>query len=147
MQMKETAIFAAGCFWHVQYTFDNTKGVVSTLAGYTGGTGVPNYNTAEKLGHAEAVKIQFDNKIVSYEELLDIFWKEHNPTSLNKQGNDTGRRYRSAIFYTNEKQKQKAEKSLKKEQEKYKDKIVTEIMPASDFYAAEDYHQKYFENE
>ena len=141
----EKATFAAGCFWHVQHVFDKVEGVINSKVGYVGGEGIPSYETAERLGHAEAIQIEFDQKKVSYEKLLDIFWKEHDPTSLNRQGPDVGNRYRSAIFYHNEEQKKIASFSLKKQQEKLQKKIVTQIVLAKEFFPAEEYHQKYFE--
>ncbi len=143
----DKAIFAAGCFWGVQAAFDKIKGVRKTTVGYTGGNFKnPKYEDvcSHETGHAEAILIEYDSKIVSYEELLEIFWKIHDPTTLNRQGFDFGTQYRSAIFYYNEKQKSLAEKSLNKENKKYKNKIVTEITKAKEFYPAENYHQKYY---
>lgn len=144
----ETATFAAGCFWGVEETFRKTKGVVSTMAGYTGGKMKnPSYEDvcSDETGHAEAVQIEFDPKKVSYEKLLDIFWQNHNPTQLNRQGPDIGTQYRSAVLYHNEKQKEAALKSKEalEKSKKYSKPIVTEILPAADFYKAEEYHQKY----
>lgn len=142
----EKAIFAAGCFWGVQDIFDQVPGVVSSRVGYTGGRMKdPTYKDVctDTTQHAEAVEIIFDPKKVSYEELLDVFWGLHDPTQLNKQGPDMGSQYRSAIFYTNVDQKKIAHASKDKEQEKINDKIVTEITKASEFYEAEEYHQKY----
>lgn len=147
--LKE-AIFAAGCFWGVEAYFKLIKGVKDTTAGYAGGQRKnPSYKQVceGRTGHAEAVRVTFDPKIVSYEKLLEHFWKMHDPTSLDRQGNDTGSQYRSIIFYHGEAQKEAAEKS-KKELEKsrvYKKEIVTEIIPAGDFYPAEDYHQDYLD--
>jgi peptide-methionine (S)-S-oxide reductase len=145
----ETAIFAAGCFWGVEQAFYKTKGVVETEVGYTGGDEKyenPTYEQvcSDSTGHAEAVRVKFDPKVVSYKELLDVFWKIHNPTTLNRQGPDIGSQYRSAIFYLDEKQKKEAEKSREKLQKSINAKIVTEIVKASEFYRAEEYHQKYF---
>lgn len=142
--------FAAGCFWGVQYTFDQIKGVTKTTVGYMGGsTKNPSYEEVctNKTGHAETVFIEFDENIVSYDELLDIFWKIHDPTQKNRQGLDVGSQYRSVIFYYNEKQRSEAEKLKRKleKSEKYKKPIVTEIVAASEFYPAEEYHQNYFE--
>jgi methionine-S-sulfoxide reductase len=143
----ETAIFAAGCFWGVQKKFDLTSGVLETNVGYTGGySDNPSYEDVcfQDTGHAEAIEIKYDPKIISYKELLDIFWKMHNPTTLNRQGPDIGEQYRSAIFYVNENQKILAEESKKIMNEKiFSNKIVTEITEAKKFYSAEDYHQKY----
>lgn len=144
----EIATFAAGCFWGVQSLFDEVKGVVKTLVGYTGGHAKnPTYEQvcSDKTGHAEAVQIEFDPDIVSYDNLLKIFWENHDPTTYHRQGSDVGSQYRSAIFYNNDKQKELAEKSKADldKSKKYKDKIVTEIIKAGEFYPAEEYHQKY----
>jgi methionine-S-sulfoxide reductase len=144
----ETAIFAAGCFWGVEEYFSRVKGVIKSESGYTGGTKKnPTYEEVctGKTGHAESVRIIFDPKVVSYEKLLKHFWEIHDPTSLNKQGNDTGSQYRSAIFYTNPKQETAAKNSLEKlaKSGKYSKKIVTEILPEKEFYVAEEYHQDY----
>lgn len=143
------ATFGAGCFWHVEDLLDKTKGVKSTKVGYIGGQ-LPNPTYEEvctdKTGHAEAVEVEYDPDEISYEKLLDVFWNNHNPTTLNRQGPDVGIQYRSAIFYHNEEQKEIAEKS-KQELEKsgrYERPVVTEIVPAPLFYKAEEYHQKYF---
>lgn len=144
----EEATFAAGCFWGVQYVFDQVAGVVESEVGYTGGT-TENATYKEvcsgDTGHAEAVHLVFNPKKVSYEKLLDIFWKSHNPTTMNRQGPDFGTQYRSAIFYHNENQRKLAEASRDAFQKKLKNKIVTEIVPARAFYRAEEYHQKYSE--
>jgi peptide methionine sulfoxide reductase msrA/msrB len=144
----ETAIFAAGCFWGVEEYFSRVKGVIKSESGYTGGTRKnPTYEEVctGKTGHAEAVRVTFDPKVVSYEKLLKHFWELHDPTSLNKQGNDVGTQYRSAIFYTSPKQEKAAKESLEKlaKSGKYSRKIVTEILPAKEFYLAEEYHQDY----
>ena len=118
----ETATFAAGCFWSVQYFFDHTPGVVSTTVGYTGGNFKdPSYElvSSHVTGHAEAVQVEFDPKKISYEKLLDVFWKDHDPTTANRQGPDIGTQYRSAIFYHNESQKKAALASKKKMEEKW----------------------------
>ncbi|MEK6898576.1 MAG: peptide-methionine (S)-S-oxide reductase MsrA [Nanoarchaeota archaeon] len=144
----EEAIFAAGCFWGVEYAFAKVKGVISAESGYTGGVVVgPNYEQvcSGKTGHAEAVKVVFDSDKISYTELLRVFWKCHNPTTMNRQGADVGSQYRSAIFYTSEKQKKEALKSREELQKKLDRKIVTEISKAGVFYRAEEYHQKYAE--
>ena len=144
----EKATFAAGCFWQVETEFRKVKGVLNTKVGYTGGKMKnPTYKNVctDTTGHAEAIDIEFDPKIVSYEKLLDVFWKIHNPTTLNRQGLDMGTQYRSAIFYHNETQKKQAEASLKKTQKNFKNKIVTEIKKAPEFYKAEEYHQKYLD--
>lgn len=145
----EIATFGAGCFWGVEAAYQKIKGVIKTTVGYMGGTTKnPSYENVctDKTGHAEVVQVQFDNKIVKYEELLDVFWKIHDPTQLNRQGFDIGTQYRSVIFYHNEKQKILAEKS-KNKQEKSKKQIVTEIVPAKEFYKAEEYHQNYLKKQ
>ena len=143
----EKATFAAGCFWHVEEAFRQVKGVVSVISGYIGGTiENPSYKDVctDETGHAEAVEVEFEPKKISYEELLDKFWEIHDPTSYHKQGPDVGQQYRSTIFYHNEMQKTLAIKSKSKIQKKFKSKkIVTEIVKASKFYKAEEYHQKY----
>ena len=146
----EEAIFGAGCFWGVEQKFGKVKGVVETEVGYTGGsTKNPTYKDVctNKTGHAEVVKITFDPAIVSYEELLEKFWDIHNPTTLNRQGWDIGTQYRSVVFYKSEEQRLAAEK-LKEELNnsgKYRKPIVTEIVAATEYYRAEEYHQKYNE--
>lgn len=143
----EEATFAAGCFWGVQMAFDKFNGVIKTTVGYTGGNFKnPSYRDvcSDKTGHAEAVLVEYNPGIISYEKLLEIFWKIHNPTELNRQGFDIGSQYRSSIFYFNEKQRQSAIKSMKEIQKKYKNKVVTEIKKATRFYPAESYHQKYY---
>lgn len=145
----ERAVFAAGCFWGTEEAFRNIKGVVSTRVGYTGGKKEdPTYEDVctDKTGHAESVEIEYDPSVVSYDKLLDIFWNMHDPTTLNKQGPDTGTQYRSIIFYSDEAQKKAALVSKDKQDRsgKYKSKIVTEIIPAVKFYPAEEYHQKYY---
>ncbi|PJC50412.1 MAG: peptide-methionine (S)-S-oxide reductase [Nitrosopumilales archaeon CG_4_9_14_0_2_um_filter_34_16] len=143
------ATFGAGCFWHVEDLFSKTKGVNSTAVGYIGGQ-LPNPTYEEvctdKTGHAEAVEVDYDPDEISFEELLKIFWENHNPTTLNRQGPDVGIQYRSAIFYHDEKQKEIAENSKQtlEQLDKYDLPIVTEIVPAPTFYKAEEYHQKYF---
>ena len=141
------ATFAAGCFWGVEKKFDLTKGVTKVEVGYTGGkTKNPTYEQVcyEDTGHAEAVRINFDENVISYKELLDVFWSCHNPTTLNRQGPDIGEQYRSAIFYLNPKQKIEAEESKQIMDKKlFSNKIVTEITKFDEFYLAEEYHQKY----
>ncbi len=144
------ATFGAGCFWHVEDLFHKTKGITATKVGYTGGN-LPNPTYEEvctdKTGHVEAVQIEYDPNIISYEELLNLFWKNHDPTSLNRQGPDIGKQYRSAIFFHDEEQKKIARKSKEdlEQSGKFEKKIVTEIVPAPEFYEAEEYHQKYFQ--
>jgi peptide-methionine (S)-S-oxide reductase len=146
----ETATLAGGCFWCSEAIFRRIKGVKSVLPGYAGGTTKdPSYDQvcAGITGHAESIQIEFDPKVISFKKILEIFWHTHDPTTLDRQGNDVGTQYRSAIFYHNQKQKEVAEK-LKKELEAervYKDPIVTEISPFKSFYVAEDYHKNYYE--
>ncbi len=143
----EIATFAAGCFWHVQAAFDQLKGVVKTTVGYIGGKMKnPSYEDvcSDDTGHAEAVMIEFDSSKISYEDLLDIFWKMHDPAQLNRQGHDVGTQYRSAIFYQSKEQEKAAIASRERLQKGSKKNIVTEIVPAKEFYPAEDYHQDYY---
>jgi len=143
------ATFGAGCFWHVEDLLSKTKGVKSTKVGYIGGQ-LPNPTYEEvctdKTGHAEAVEVEYNPDESSYEELLDVFWKNHNPTTLNRQGPDVGIQYRSVIFYHNDEQKEIAEKSKQTldKSDQFENPVVTEIIPTPTFYQAEEYHQKYF---
>lgn len=142
----EKATFAAGCFWGVEETFRRTPGVLVTAVGYTGGhTENPTYEQvcSDRTGHAEAVEIIYDPKQVSYDTLLDIFWANHNPTTLNRQGPDVGSQYRSAIFYHSPEQKAAAEASLERQAPRFNRPIVTQIVPVGAFYRAEEYHQQY----
>lgn len=146
----EKATFAAGCFWGVEEAFRNIKGVTNTIVGYTGGNFPdPTYEDVctDLTGHAEAVVVEYDPSIVSYEELLGVFWKIHDPTTVNRQGPDIGTQYRSAIFFHTKKQEKAALVSRKTLEESgaYRRPIVTEITPASAFYPAEEYHQRYLE--
>jgi len=149
-EKREKAIFAAGCFWKVEENFRKVEGVISTRVGYTGGSFTnPTYRDvcSHKTGHAEAIEITYDPSKVSYDELLDIFWSIHDPTTLNRQGPDVCSQYRSTIFYLNSEQKEKALNSKAKleESKRFKRPIVTQIVPASEFWKAEDYHQQYVE--
>ncbi len=145
----DTATFAAGCFWCVEAVFQNLKGVQSVVSGYTGGSVAnPSYEEvcSGSTGHAEACQIAYDPTIISYPELLEVFWKTHDPTTLNRQGNDSGTQYRSAIFYHSDEQKKLAD-HYKKELDSsgaFEAPIVTEIVPFAKFYRAEGYHQNYF---
>ena len=145
----DTVTFAAGCFWCLEAIFQNLKGVHSVVSGYSGGhTPNPTYKQvcADTSGHAEACQITFDPKEISFADLLEVFWKVHDPTTLNRQGNDEGTQYRSAIFYHNEEQRRLAE-HYKKELDAagaFSAPIVTEISPFQKFYKAEDYHQNYY---
>lgn len=148
----EMATFGAGCFWGVEASFRKVKGVKDTAVGYMGGT---TENTTykevctDKTGHAEVVQIYYDPQIVSYDELLNVFWEIHDPTQVNRQGPDFGSQYRSIIFYHTDEQRIKATSSKEKLQNsgRYRRKIVTEIIPASTFWRAEEYHQRYHEKQ
>ena len=144
------ADFAAGCFWGVEATFRQVEGVLSTAVGYEGGhTQDPTYEQVctHTTGHAETVEVEYDPSRVSYEHLLDVFWDNHDPTQLNRQGPDVGDQYRSAIFFHTPEQQAAAiaSKDKRAASGRYKRPIVTEITPASKFYRAEDYHQQYLE--
>jgi peptide-methionine (S)-S-oxide reductase len=150
MESTETATFGGGCFWCTEAIFKRLRGVSSVVSGYSGGEMEnPSYDEVSmgSTNHAEAVQVKFDPKIISYDRLLEIFWATHNPTTLNRQGNDVGTQYRSIIFYHNSEQKEKALKSKEKMGKlgKYKDKIVTQIEPFKNFFDAESYHQNYYE--
>jgi peptide-methionine (S)-S-oxide reductase len=146
--MEKMAAFAAGCFWGVEETFRHIPGVIDTEVGYMGGSvPTPTYERVcgGDTGHAETVRLRYDPKKVSYEELLEIFWGEHDPTQVGGQGIDVGDQYRSAIFYYDTEQQRLAEESLERlQREKYMGRsIVTEILPALEFHRAEEYHQRY----
>jgi peptide-methionine (S)-S-oxide reductase len=146
----EIATFGAGCFWCVEAVFQELKGVIKVESGYMGGT-MPNPTYRDvctgNTGHAEVTRITFDPNVITYDELLEVLWTTHDPTTLNRQGADAGTQYRSAIFYYSDEQKAKAEKSKKEVATKIWDKpIVTEIVPADTFYPAEGYHQDYYAN-
>jgi peptide-methionine (S)-S-oxide reductase len=146
----DTAVFGAGCFWCVEAIFEELKGVQSVEAGYSGGTVEnPSYEQVctGTTGHAEVARIIFDPSVITYDDLLEVFWTTHDPTTLNRQGADVGEQYRSVIFYLNDKQKEAAEKSKKDVAPKiWDDPIVTSIEPLKKFYVAEDYHQNYYDN-
>ena len=151
IKMMEIATLANGCFWCTEAIFARIKGGKSVLPGYSGGeVENPSYDQVCTgiTGHAEAAQIQFDPMVISFEKLLEFFWHTHDPTTLNRQGNDIGTQYRSAIFYHNDNQREIAEKSKREIQDKgiFKDPIVTEITPFKKFYVAEDYHKKYYEH-
>lgn len=148
--IKDTATLGSGCFWCTEAIFQSLNGVESAVSGYSGGTTEnPDYKQVctGQTGHAEVVQIVYDPKIISYAALLEAFWSSHDPTTLNRQGNDVGTQYRSVIFYHNQEQKQIAEQLKKELNEKkvFDSPIVTEIAPAAKFYKAENYHQQYFE--
>jgi len=151
MDNRELATFGAGCFWCVEAVFQLLEGVDKVVSGYTGGeVDNPTYKQVcdGNTGHAEVCQIFYDPDVVSFEELLEVFWKTHDPTTLNRQGADVGTQYRSVIFYHNDEQKELAEKYKSKLEnaEIFDDPIVTEISPISEFYVAEDYHQDYYNN-
>ena len=146
----ERATFGAGCFWGVEEIFRNLKGVLSTAVGYAGGTKEnPTYEDVctDETGHAEVVEVEFDPSQIGYEDLLNVFWSNHNPTTINRQGPDVGTQYRSVIFYHSPEQKVAAEASKAKldQSGKFKRPIVTQIEPAPKFWRAEEYHQRYLE--
>ncbi|MCJ8209474.1 peptide-methionine (S)-S-oxide reductase MsrA [Mucilaginibacter sp. RS28] len=147
----QKATFASGCFWCTEAIYQTLKGVTSVKSGYTGGeTENPTYMEIcnGDTGHAEAIELEYDADVVSYEELLLVFFKTHNPTTLNRQGNDIGTQYRSAIFYHNDEQKQQAEEMIARltAEQVFDQPIVTHVVPADVFYKAEDYHQNYFQD-
>ncbi|MCC5932221.1 MAG: peptide-methionine (S)-S-oxide reductase MsrA [Cyclobacteriaceae bacterium] len=150
MENLEIATFGNGCFWCTEAIFENLKGVHKVVSGYSGGhVNNPTYKEVctGTTGHAEVVQIYYDPKVIGFDELLEVFWQTHDPTTLNRQGNDIGTQYRSVIFYHDQVQNQLAEK-YKKELDKaaiWNDPIVTEISPLEKFYEAEDYHQEYFQ--
>lgn len=149
-QGLQQATFAMGCFWGVEVTFRNTPGVKDAIVGYTGGsTENPTYEEvcSDRTGHAEAILVTYDPAKVSYDDLLEVFWANHDPTTLNRQGPDVGSQYRSAIFYHSEEQRAAAEASKRQQDQsgRFRRPIVTEIVPAATFYPAEDYHQRYLE--
>ena len=146
----EKAIFGAGCFWHIQDRFKKVKGVSSTSVGYSGGKkDAPTYEQVctGDTGHAEVVEVDFDPSVVTYSELLDVFWSCHDPTTKDRQGPDIGHQYRSVIYYLDDRQKKLAEESMNdvSKSGRFRDSIVTEIHPIKEYYKAEDYHQDYFD--
>ena len=148
---KEIATLGGGCFWCLEAVFDQLKGVSAVESGYMGGQVTnPTYNQVcgGDTGHAEVVRVTFDPKVVSYADLLDVFFVIHDPTQLNRQGNDVGTQYRSAIFYHSPEQQRIAKEKIKAlaDEGVYDEPIVTEVAPVEDFYLAEDYHQEYFAN-
>lgn len=145
------ATFAAGCFWCTEAVFKRLKGVISVRSGYTGGTiDNPSYEEVSTgdTGHAEAIQVEFDPTVITYNQLLDVFWATHDPTTLNRQGNDVGTQYRSAIFYYNEEQKNQAEASKEKQEKekRFSAPIVTQIIPFTVFYPSEEYHKDYYDS-
>ncbi|KAI9502716.1 peptide methionine sulfoxide reductase MsrA [Coemansia spiralis] len=147
-KLSQLATFAAGCFWSVELVYQRQEGVLQTQVGYTGGhVESPTYKQvcSGTTGHAEAVRVEYDPEKISYQELLGLFWKKHNPTQGDRQGNDIGSQYRSAIFYHSDEQKAVAEASKEERQKLYNSPITTHIVPAAAFYPAEVYHQEYLE--
>lgn len=147
----ETATFGTGCFWCTEAIFQQLEGVIKVTSGYSGGHVVnPTYEQVcnKTTGHAECLNIEYDKSKITFDELLEVFWKSHDPTTLNRQGNDSGPQYRSAIFYHNEAQKEKAEKYKAELNESgvFNNSIITEITPFTIFYPAENYHQNYYNN-
>lgn len=148
---KEIATLGGGCFWCVEAVYNQLTGVESAISGYMGGhVDNPTYEQvcAKRTGHAEVVNVTFDNEIISFQDVLNIFFTVHDPTTLNRQGNDVGPQYRSGIWYHSEAQKRIAEETIKRIESEglYRDKFVTEVTPASAFWVAEGYHQDYFVN-
>jgi peptide-methionine (S)-S-oxide reductase len=144
----QTATFGAGCFWGVEYVFERVPGVLQTEVGYAGGhTENPTYRDvcSHGTGHAEVLRIEFDPSVVSFEQLLEVFWAMHDPTQVNRQGPDVGDQYRSAIFTDSDEQQRAAEASRDAAQAKFDRPIATEITPAGPFWSAEDYHQRYYD--
>lgn len=144
------ATFGAGCFWCVEHVFRKTEGIVSTTVGYMGGNlQNPTYEDvcSDTTGHAEVVQVEYDPSKISYGELLDVFWNNHDPTTLNRQGPDIGTQYRSVIFYHTPEQEKQAKQSKESLETsgRYKKNVVTAIVPATEFYKAENYHQQYYE--
>lgn len=149
--MNKKATFGSGCFWCTEAVFQNVKGVVNSVSGYMGGD-VENPTYAQvctgQTGHAEVIEVEYNSEEISFKELLLIFFKTHDPTTLNRQGNDTGTQYRSVIFYADDEQRLEAEAMIKKlnEEKIFDQKIVTQVLPEETFYQAEGYHQNYFNN-
>lgn len=148
--MTNVATFGGGCFWGVEAGFRKIPGVTATRVGYAGGDMVnPSYRDVctGRTGHVEVVEVEYDPSQVSYDELLEGFWNVHDPTQMNRQGPDVGQQYRSAIFFHDDEQKAQAEASRERARSRYRKPIATVIEPASTFYVAEDYHQRYFEKQ
>jgi len=150
MAANKIAIFGAGCFWGIESAFRQLDGVVEAVSGYAGGTvDQPTYRAvcSGKTGHAEVVQVEYDPSLVSYQQLLDLFWQIHDPSTLNRQGPDIGTQYRSVIFYSDDDERAAAEKSKQRldASGKFRRPIVTQIVPVTKFYPAEDYHQRYYE--
>lgn len=147
----QVAVFANGCFWCTEAVFSSLKGVISVKPGYTGGNiDDPSYDQVSggATGHAESIKIEYDQSVISYDDLLAVFFNTHDPTTLNRQGNDVGNQYRSVIFFLNNEQKRKAEELIHElnSTKAYDNKVVTEVQPLMRFYEAEEYHHQYYKN-
>jgi peptide-methionine (S)-S-oxide reductase len=150
-EQTEVAVFGGGCFWCTEAVFDELRGVRSVVSGYAGGkTNKPTYEQVclGSTGHAEVVRIEFDPAVISFRDLMTVFFATHDPTTLNRQGNDAGTQYRSAIFYANEQEKQEAAAFIKEldDAKSFRTPIVTTLEPLTEFFSAEDYHQKYYAN-
>jgi peptide-methionine (S)-S-oxide reductase len=148
MAKEEVALLGGGCFWCIEAVYNRLKGVHSAISGYAGGENPnPTYKQicTGMTGHAEVVKITYDPEVISYEDILDIFWVIHDPTTLNRQGADTGTQYRSVIYYYNDEQQEAAEAAVEQAQRVFDDPIVTELSPAPEFFEAEEYHQNYYD--
>lgn len=146
---SSSLVLGGGCFWCVEALYETLDGVLETESGYAGGTVAnPTYKevTSGRTGHAEVVRIEFDPERISLEELLDFFWEAHDPTTLNRQGADVGPQYRSIILYADERQREAAERSMKRAESNFSDPIVTQLEPLETFYPAEGYHQDYYAN-
>lgn len=151
MSTTHTATLAGGCFWCIESAFNSVDGVESAISGYAGGhVDNPSYEAVCKgdTGHAEVVRVNYDSDKISYREILEIFFALHNPTQVNRQGNDVGPQYRSAVFYHNEEQKREAQKIIQEmsDEQVWPDPIVTEVTEVNNYFPAEDYHQSYFKN-
>jgi peptide-methionine (S)-S-oxide reductase len=149
MENMETAVFGAGCFWCVEAVFQNLKGVTSVLPGYAGGHKEnPTYEEVSSgaTGHAEVAKIEFDPNVINFSDLLNVLFATHDPTTMNRQGNDVGDQYRSAVFYMNDEQKKQAEEFIANAQKDFDSPIVTQVVPLEKFYPAENYHKDYYKN-
>lgn len=147
--MKDSIVLGGGCFWCLEAAYQLIEGVTDVVPGYAGGDYEnPSYEDLHRVetGHAEVVKITFDTSVITLDDVLDIFWTIHDPTTPNRQGNDVGPEYRSVILYANDEQKNSAEASVKRTQKLWKDPIVTELKQLDKFYEAEDYHHNYFKN-
>ena len=148
---SQVAVFGGGCFWCTEAVFDELRGVISVVSGYAGGTVKnPTYEQVcgGRTGHAEVIRIEFDPRQIAFKDLLTVFFATHDPTTLNRQGNDVGTQYRSTVLYANEEQKREAEAFIKElnDSKAYRSPVVTTVEPLGEFYAAEDYHQKYYAN-